>query len=154
MERKIRVWLSFGPLLCCQWECPIIIPDSTFSGAVMFYFNPASAEILEEQGHQPCCWCSVASFIEEVNLRSAKCPLKTYGHCANLELTSLVKEATGQWDECWAIIENANIFSYFLNEINHGKQALTTPSKILLPSELILPSPKFRLPQPYLMLKN
>ena len=38
---------------------------------------------------------SVASFTKEVNSRLAKCPLKTNGHLANHELTSLVKEATG-----------------------------------------------------------
>ena len=37
----------------------------------------------------------MASFIKEVDLRLAKRPLKTNGRLANLELTSLVKEATG-----------------------------------------------------------
>ena len=37
----------------------------------------------------------VASFTKEVNPRLAKRPLKTNGRLANLELTSLVKEATG-----------------------------------------------------------
>ena len=36
----------------------------------------------------------VASFTKEVNPRLAKRPLKTNGRLANLELTSLVKEAT------------------------------------------------------------
>ena len=37
---------------------------------------------------------TVASFTKEVNPRLAICPLKTNGRLANLELTSLVKEAT------------------------------------------------------------
>ena len=37
----------------------------------------------------------VASFTKEVNLWLTKRPLKTSGHLANLELTSLLKEATG-----------------------------------------------------------
>ena len=37
----------------------------------------------------------VASFTKEVNPWLAKHPLKTNGCLANLELTSLVKEATG-----------------------------------------------------------
>ena len=37
----------------------------------------------------------VASFTAEVNLGLAKCALKTNGCLANTELTSLVKEATG-----------------------------------------------------------
>ena len=37
----------------------------------------------------------MASFIKEVNPQLAKRPLKTNGHLANLELTSLLKEATG-----------------------------------------------------------
>ena len=36
----------------------------------------------------------VASFTKEINSRLAKRPLKTNGRLANLELTSLVKEAT------------------------------------------------------------
>ena len=36
----------------------------------------------------------VASFTKEVNPQLPKCPLKTNGHLANLELTSFVKEAT------------------------------------------------------------
>ena len=36
----------------------------------------------------------VASFTKEVNPRLAKRPLKTNGRLANLELTSLLKEAT------------------------------------------------------------
>ena len=36
----------------------------------------------------------VASFTKEVNPRLAKHPLKTNGRLANLELPSLVKEAT------------------------------------------------------------
>ena len=35
-----------------------------------------------------------ASFTKEVNLRLAKCPLKTNGRLANLELISLIKEGT------------------------------------------------------------
>ena len=35
------------------------------------------------------------SFTKEVNRRLAKRPLKTNGRLVNLELTSLVKEATG-----------------------------------------------------------
>ena len=38
---------------------------------------------------------SVASFTKQVNPRLAKCPLKTNGRLANLELASSVKEATG-----------------------------------------------------------
>ena len=38
---------------------------------------------------------TVASFTKEVNPRLAKRPLKTNGRLANLELTSLVNEATG-----------------------------------------------------------
>ena len=41
----------------------------------------------------------VASFTKEVNPQLAKRPLKANGHLANLELTSLVKEATG--DSIW-----------------------------------------------------
>ena len=37
---------------------------------------------------------SVACFTKKVNPRLAKRPLKTNGRLANLELTSLVKEAT------------------------------------------------------------
>ena len=37
----------------------------------------------------------MAPFIKEVNWRLAKHPLKTNGRLANLQLTSLVKEATG-----------------------------------------------------------
>ena len=36
----------------------------------------------------------VASFTKEINPRLAKRPLKTNGRLANLELTSLIKEAT------------------------------------------------------------
>ena len=38
----------------------------------------------------------VASFTKEVNPWLAKRPLQTNGRLANLELTSLVKEATGR----------------------------------------------------------
>ena len=41
------------------------------------------------------CLRPVASFTEEVNPRLAKRPLKINGRLANLELISLVKEATG-----------------------------------------------------------
>ena len=37
----------------------------------------------------------MVSFYKEVNPRLAKRPLETNGRSANLELTSLVKEATG-----------------------------------------------------------
>ena len=40
-------------------------------------------------------WIPVASLTDGVNPRLAKRPLKTNGRLANLELTSLVKEATG-----------------------------------------------------------
>ena len=42
----------------------------------------------------------MASFTKEVNSRLVKRPLKTNGRLANLELTSLVKEATvgGNWN--------------------------------------------------------
>ena len=39
----------------------------------------------------------VASITKEVNPRLAKRPLKTNGRLANRGLTSLVKEATGDW---------------------------------------------------------
>ena len=38
---------------------------------------------------------TVASFTKDVNPRLAKRPLKTKGRLANLELTSLLKEAPG-----------------------------------------------------------
>ena len=41
----------------------------------------------------------VASFTKEVNSRLAKRPLVFNGRLANLELTSLVKEATGDWHD-------------------------------------------------------
>ena len=53
------------------------------------------------QHHSEGCRCPgtkqtpVASFTKEVNWRLAKCPLKTNGRFANRQLTSLVKEATG-----------------------------------------------------------
>ena len=37
----------------------------------------------------------VASFTKEVNPQLAKCPSKTNGHLANLEINSLVQVATG-----------------------------------------------------------
>ena len=40
---------------------------------------------------------TVASFSKEVNPRLAKRPLKINGRLADLELTSVVKEATGVW---------------------------------------------------------
>ena len=41
----------------------------------------------------------VGSFNKEVESRLAKRPLKTNGRLANLELTSLINETTGVWDE-------------------------------------------------------
>ena len=56
----------------------------------------------------------MASFTKEVNPRLAKCPLKTNGHLANLELTSLVKEATGMWS-VWS--EQIRHFAAVYNEL-------------------------------------
>ena len=50
---------------------------------------------------------SVAFFTKEVNLWLAECPLKTNGSLANLELTSLVKEATGD--------ENGKVWAHWVN---------------------------------------
>ena len=54
-------------------------------------------------------WTPVASFTMEVNSRLAKRPLKTNGRWANLELTSLVKEATGNKLK-WNLNKNLYIF--------------------------------------------
>ena len=73
------------------------------------WLDPSGAEagvFPGELGQYHTCWClatqgdrasatPVASFTKEINSRLAKHPLKTNGHLANLELTSLVKEATG-----------------------------------------------------------
>ena len=68
----------------------------------------------------------VASFTKEVNPRLAKRPLKTNGRLANLELTSLVKEATGV-DELnphlyhGASFQNPTIELPHTGIINHNK---------------------------------
>ena len=54
----------------------------------------------------------VASFAKEVNPLLAKRPLKTNGRLANLELTSLAKEATGhQQPFYWIYIIKGSLFS-------------------------------------------
>ena len=53
----------------------------------------------------------MASFTKEVNPRLAKRPLKTNGRLANLRLTSLVKEATGNKFQ-WNLNQIAIIFSH------------------------------------------
>ena len=53
--------------------------------------------------HKPLYTQHVASFTKEVNPQFAKCPLKTNGRLANLELSSLVREATDQQPPFWAL---------------------------------------------------
>ena len=64
-----------------SFQCQIYVIQSSF--VIQWFF------------FTPLCERPVASFTKEVNPWLAKCPLKTNGHLSNLELTSLVKEATG-----------------------------------------------------------
>ena len=60
----------------------------------LFLTEDDDPTILHSQ--QPGCRWPVASFTKEVNSRLAKRPLVFNGRLANLGLTSLVKEATGE----------------------------------------------------------
>ena len=59
-----------------------------------FQFHSLARKLLNFYSNVTEIGSTVASFTKEVNSRLAKRALKTNGRLANLELTSLVKEAT------------------------------------------------------------